>query len=248
MYQDCLIHRPQTFFKTLFPAQKWYSDRLDTDIKFEGSPNTTKQDQLSRVKTLRVCQSPSIAEADYWTLLTDAPFCWATAGTLRYPNDPSLPYNQTDRFVHDAKACCDFSIWIRRVVRMGYPVLPSLEKVVMLGGKDDAISTTLNQFAKGFPDSLLNLPSVQYYCQNSLFGPYTLRNSIAKTYHPPKVATFHIADPDICSNWAETLPVILGATNRYILSCPVKIAAQYPRLPPMLMIVGYKHYRLRSWQ
>jgi hypothetical protein len=232
LYQDCLLHRPQPFFQTLFPAQKWYSDRFDTDIKIEGSPNPTKQDQLSRIKTLRFSQSPFIAEADYYTLLTDSPFCWATAGTLRYPHDPLPPINQTDRFVHDAKAYCDFSIWIRRMIRMGYPVLPSLKRVVMLGEKDDATSMTLNQVPKGLPDSLVNLPSVQYYCHKSLFGPFTLRNNLAKIYHPPKVATFHVADPDICSNWANALPVILGATNRYIfLSCPVKIASKHPSTP-----------------
>ena len=230
MYQDCLVHRPQPFFKTLLPTQKWYSDGPDTDIELEGSPNLTKQDQLGRIKTLRFCQSPAIAEADYCTLLADSPFCWATAGTLHYPNDPSYPNHQTDRFVHDAKAYCDFSIWIRRVVRMGYPVLPSLDRVVMLGEKDDQISMMLNQLSKGLPDSLVNLPSVQYYCQNSLFGPFTLRNTLAKTYYPPKVATFHIAHLDLHHGWAEALPVILGATNRYILSCPVKIAGQHPSI------------------
>jgi hypothetical protein len=110
-------------------------------------------------------------------------------------------------------------------------LLPNLERAVMIGDADDQISMIINNFPKGFPDMLLNLPSVKFYCQWSFLGPLSIRNVLHRPLHSPKVATFHIAKSDLCPHWAESLPIIVGATNRYICSLPVQISSRQPLTP-----------------
>jgi len=101
----------------------------------------------------------------------------------------------------------------------------------MMGDADDQISMIINNFPKGFPDMLLNLPSVKYYCQSSFLGPLSIRNVPHRPLHSPKVVTFHIAKSELRPHWAESLPIIVGATNRYILSLPVRISSRHPLTP-----------------
>jgi hypothetical protein len=113
----------------------------------------------------------------------------------------------------------------------GHQFLPNLKRVVLLGRSDDLISVRMSGQPKGFAETLIKLPTVKYYCQSSILGPLSLSNTIQKFLHPPKVVTFHIANSELYDHWPESLPIVLGATNRYISRCPLKLRTHQATVP-----------------
>jgi hypothetical protein len=73
-------------------------------------------------------------------------------------------------------------------------------------------------------DMLIGLPSVDFYCEASISGPLSMSNVQYKPLYPPKIATFHLNDGNLYE-WfmVNDLPMIVGATNRYICATPFEI-------------------------
>lgn len=185
-------------------------------------PNPAKEEQLSKVKTLRICHSPDAANPGYIdVLLVDE--AWDACGTLRYPHDPSRNLaQQVHRLTQDTQDFRNIAAWLHMIKKAGYKIFPALERVALIGREDDAISLHAVQLPRGFAEALVTLPSVKYYCQSSILGPLALTYELIKPLSPPKIVTLHIAQGMLFDGWGGALPLVIGATNRYIVSCPVK--------------------------
>jgi hypothetical protein len=63
--------------------------------------------------------------------------------------------------------------------------------------------------------TLLDLPSVEQYCQSTIYGPLALTSAWYKPRYPPKTVTFHpIETLDLLDSTRPS--IIFGATNRYM--------------------------------
>jgi hypothetical protein len=131
--------------------------------------------------------------------------------------------------VKEVENCSLLGIHLRKSISTGIPVLPNL-RTVSLGGYDNAIWTsphapdleqrTIDCYqadnAKGIPQILLSLPSVEHLCQSVEIGPLALSAVIYKPLTPLKVFTYHVRYPShVCICGQEVTPIVLGAINRY---------------------------------
>jgi hypothetical protein len=174
LYKDCLVHSPVAFFSNL-------------DITKIG-PDSTKRRQLCKVRTLRFCHSPSVDEPTSVEVFDpEAVFAWQTCGSLRYPNDPPVSERQRwDRLTEDKPHILGTSGWLSDLKDKGDYIMPNLERVVMKGMADDAVTLEQDDFRKCMSDLLVGLPSVKYYCQSSIYGQLAISPWRYRPQHPQK--------------------------------------------------------------
>jgi hypothetical protein len=220
LYKDCLVHDPVAFFREL-------------DI---SKPDCTKRRQVSKLKTLRICHSTTVDEPTYIELLNRlnkranwSQDAWNACGSLRYPHDPPVSERQRwNRLMLDFDGSNEVMHWLRMMEHKGQDVLNNLERVVMKGMEDDLVTRKTIGLPKGLADILATQPNVKYYCQSSLYGPLTLSGMHYQPLHPPKIVTLHISQTPKIWEPRMRLPVVIGATNRYICANPVKNAGMTP--------------------
>lgn len=154
---------------------------------------------------------------------------WNACGSLRHPHDPPVSERQRwNRLRLDLDGANTVMNWLQMIKQEGLDVLPNLERVVMQGMVDDPISRRCDQYTKGLAELLTAHPSVKYYCQSSIYGPLSLIGMNYQPLDPPKIVTLHISQTPKIWEPTMTLPIMIGATNRYICANPVKFAGTTP--------------------
>ena len=138
---------------------------------------------------------------------------------------------------------------LRQFITEGITVLPNL-RVVATGGLGETVfnaprammleqlySCQFDSTSKILPHALIDLPTVQHYCQAVAFGPFALPariiqpvSSSLRTYtqHERGDAMF---SPCLTLQELRSPPVILGASNRYY--CYATHYVRYPLDPQM---------------
>lgn len=158
--------------------------------------STAKQNQLSKVETLRICHTPDIINPSYSRLMADSRK-WKATGSRFWNEEDDEDLEcalETDWYVRfDADEALKAALRMRGAIRNGMNVMPSLKRVVMMGVVDNERNIEEQYVAKGMGDVLLSLPSVEYYCQSSALGPLSMSNTISQPLHPPRIATFHLS-------------------------------------------------------
>lgn len=211
IYKDCLVSSLNLFLDGL------------------GTPSSSKPDNLSKLETLRISHHPHIVNPSYAQLMYDK-LPWAISGVNLCPND----HRHDDMLRMTWNLRIDSRNWtvaanrIRKAMTEGVDVFPKLERVVMMGEVDDDDTVEWRHEEKAICEVLISLPSVAYYCQASGLGPLALPNTVYQPLHPPKIATFHLSRSTKIWECLELPPIILGATNRYILSGPIRMETSRP--------------------
>ena len=213
LYTDCLVHHPISFFTS-------------PDVHLAQS---NKRPQLSSIKTLRLGHSSSPVEPPYRDLMhqEDATgAAWGMGGSSRYPHDiMRSPQQELNKLVVDGRYLFSIADWLQRTSERGEDMLPSVERIVLMGRVDDATSSrAIKVLSKGLADVLIRNPSVKHFCQSSILGPLAMSGALYKPLHTPVTVTYHIGQSPYIWQWGETIPVVLGTTNRYICANPVKFA------------------------
>jgi hypothetical protein len=120
---------------------------------------------------------------------------------------------------------------IRRFITDGLAVLPNL-RTVSMGGIGSHIfnqaegyvvqsvcSCTFENTGKILPYALIDLPTIQNYCQTVTYGPLALPDKILKVKSSLKTFTYHpwagVFIDCVTKQRTPSPPIILGATNRY---------------------------------
>jgi hypothetical protein len=155
---------------------------------------------------------------------------WLVSGVRRYPDDyiRDRQVKEVFQLRFDARNWAMAARRIRKAMHEGIMVMPKLERAVMMGEVDDDATVEQRHGEKGICEVLISMPSVKYYCQASGLGPLALPNVVYQPLHPPEIATFHLSRSTKIMECLEIPPIILGATNRYILSGPLRIETPRP--------------------
>jgi len=169
IYKDCLVSSLNLFLDGL------------------GTPSSTKQNNFSKIESVRVSHHPHIVNPSYAQLMYDK-LQWAISGVNLCPND----YRHDDMLR---------MTWNLRIDSRNWTVAANRFRKAMTEGMDV------------FPSGL---------------GPLALPNTVYQPLHPPKIATFHLSRSTKIWECLEFPPIILGATNRYILSGPIRIESPRP--------------------
>jgi hypothetical protein len=74
------------------------------------------------------------------------------------------------------------------------------------------------------PTALLNLPTVQHYCQSSMLGPLAIRNSGYRPTYPPKIVTYHYRHPYGFWDPNKRPPIVFGSINRFMSPNPFVVS------------------------
>lgn len=137
------------------------------------------------------------------------------------------------------EALVEEGVRIRRFITEGLTVFPSLRYVAM-GGIGDLVfngpraidleelnSDDFGNCYKFLPHALIDLPTIQHYCQSVGYGPLSLPDLIIKPESSLKTITFHgWRMPLFCrceKHYEKHPPIILGAINRYYCPWPMSI-------------------------
>lgn len=170
-------------------------------------------------------------EDTYHDILTIENYGWHLMSPMLYPGHTPLAVDlrSVERERH---ALVAEGRRIRQFNTEGLSILPRL-RVVSMGGicgdiyNDPSAPALEHQLHPEFgkkckilPHALLDLPSVQHYCQAVAYGPLSLPNRIIKPETPIISYTQHNRGAPMlvpCRHCFRTHlpPIILGATNRY---------------------------------
>ena len=126
---------------------------------------------------------------------------------------------------------------IRKLLESGVTIFPRLQTVAMGSVSDElynakegsAFEKILDRIytdhSRSLPLALLDLPTVQHYCQGVAHGPLALSKRLIKTKTPLKTYTRHTRGVDdmfctcavdvACNETCQQPPIVLGAINRY---------------------------------
>ena len=174
LYTDCLVHHPISFFTS-------------PDVHLAQS---NKRPQLSSIKTLRLGHSSSPVEPPYRDLMhqEDATgAAWGMGGSSRYPHDiMRSPQQELNKLVVDGRYLFSIADWLQPTSERGEDMLPSVERIVLMGRVDDATSSrAIRVLSKGLADVLIRNPSVKHFCQSSILGPLAMSGALYKPLHTP---------------------------------------------------------------
>jgi hypothetical protein len=166
----------------------------------------------------------------------------------------------------EVEQCALAGIEIRHAIAKGLVPFPKL-RTVSLGGyenrtwasprakemEQEMIDTYKLDNAKGIPQILLGLPSVEHLCQSVELGPLALSAVIYKPLTPLKVFTYHVRyPPHACVCAQEVAPIIVGAINRYyfvnaftVNDDDVKVWSRWPAERQLLIGALIQAFELR---
>jgi hypothetical protein len=115
-----------------------------------------------------------------------------------------------------------------RIATITGPALSRLQRITMsaedISSSWGSFQSEFTTFAKRLepaplPLFLLDLPSVQHYCQRLPTGPLALPNHVIKIDNPPAIVTIHTAKMLSKDGLIWLPPIVLGTTNRYMFLC-----------------------------
>jgi hypothetical protein len=139
--------------------------------------------------------------------------------------DPNSTVKECEELVHEGHR-------LRQFITEGLTVLPKLKTVSIGGIGEDAlndsqaaviekvISENFDMTSKTLPHALIDLPTVEFYCQAVSYGPLALPNKTIKPLSPIKCYTQHQRGTAMftncrCHQEARSPTPIVGAVNRY---------------------------------
>ena len=210
LYDDCLVGDLDTFVQDI-------------------SSNPHKVDLLGRVKTLRLYEADTslLKEPTYLQLVSNAewPYLVAKRKASDFYRPLQLAMQQdgfADKFLYRP------AVLALKLATIKSPALRHLQRITMSAEEITPIwgsfQSEFTSFAERLepapvPLFLLDLPSIQHYCQRLPTGPFALPNHVIKIDNPPAIVTIHT--PKMLSKdgliWLP--PIVLGATNRYMFRC-----------------------------
>jgi hypothetical protein len=206
-----------------------------------------KNENIDRTTRLHVYQNRHWGEATYLELIT---FGWHLLEMGEKTSLDGIPggldgpglFQDITRLVNEGKR-------LRQFITEGITVLPNLQ-VVVTGGLGETVfnepravmleqlySCHFDSTSKILPHALIDLPSVQHYCQTVAFGPFALPNRIIQPVSSNiQTYTQHERGEPMFSQCLtlqsmRSPPVILGASNRYY--CYATKYVRYPLDPRM---------------
>jgi hypothetical protein len=219
LYKDCLVADLDTFLR---------------DIE----TNSRKVEHLSKVSTLRVYHR---TPRDYlgqkygtYSALLSGTGDWVSCGMKKQLREPMAEVREAIEF--DNVDMMD-QVWLRSAAetlstaRNSHPdVMSNLVRAIMtgVGWKEGGDANECQAILKYtgwpmIPRLLLDLPSVQHYCQCLSTGPLGLDDEMYPL-HPPKIFTFHpdrmlgLWDTGFCHahplSWAPSIDTCLTTIDR----------------------------------
>ena len=180
---------------------------------------------------------------------------------------PPRGHTTTFAACEEVEQCSHVGIHIRHAIARAERPLKKLRSVSLGSYGDSGWSSSKGQVmekemidcfginnAKGIPQILLGLESVDHFCQSVEYGPLALSPMLFQPLTPLKVFTYHLRAPDHTHVLAqEATPMVVGAINRYYYAASftvnddgMKVWSRWPRERQELLGVLIETFKFRK--
>ena len=228
-----------------------YRDCLADDFSSLAAGLRTSENS-DRITRLQIYHQFHQAEATYAEILSqdrNKKFNWQSLFIKSELDDIPLGVDLMS-IIEEVKALVLEGRRIRAAVTAGLTVFPNLRIVSMGGiggriynclyettGLEDKIDIIFDNMFNGefvngrqaLPHALLDLPTVQHYCQSVAYGPLALPNKVIMPKSTIQTFTSHQPGTPVFFSYKDchpdnSPPIVLGAINRYYVDCACNFA------------------------
>lgn len=111
-----------------------------------------------------------------------------------------------------------------RTIIMGDAAKPAWVGEMVRINDAEYFNTAEHEMARLLPQILIDLPSVQHYCQSDVYGPLALIPLALKCSSPPTIFTHHPRPiMPMCYCPMVMPPIVIGCINRYYFGSPFTV-------------------------